>query len=322
MRAAPAFTEYLVIGLDPELRKVWYALIVALTYTSKMFEVHRRAVALSLSGAGHLLPYHAGVCQELLNFAKTQGQRVPLEIAALSGSSSGAIVAAVAAFAPSQLESFALDFIQQRGRGLSLLQETLENHQTCQQSDQSTNKQTPMSQGQPALQIYTTQCRSGEPYAFTFSSYSPLLLDAIRASCHVPISFHPVDMISWSPLSLPLTFADSEGVLIHEEAYVDGAIASPAPPTPHQLTRVVVSPISGGVGTLDSDQWRISPHDTSWRIGSVTLKGSFPVRLSTQNLRALRTSVGATSSAELERWYQLGLDDGRRFCEDWEKIGA
>ena len=135
-----------------------------------------------------------------------------------------------------------------------------------------------------------------------------LLLKAVEASCRIPRSFHPVDMVAlnykdWlsgigKHALLPGTslggsrdtYPCEEGVAIDGKGYADGGIAAPFPPTlldgdPACTGRIVVSPIAGEYfykTTTASDRGprleAIRPEiDDSWRapwIGSVTLGGS------------------------------------------------
>ena len=244
------------------------------------------SAALSLTGSGHLLVYQLGACRALLKSS--------IKIQHVAGSSGGAIVAALVSH-NLNLEEFAQDFIQTRERGLSLLKEKLQSETTIQG---------------PSLSICTTQCRDGQLQVFDFVSTSDdRLLQALEASCRIPPSFHP-----WDIISSTRSYADSEGIRMdNNDYYVDGGIAAPAPPTPPNLRRILISPIAG---QSKNNDWRISPASSSYSWPSIDLKHNFGVDASFANLRALRAAMGMTTSSELKVWYQRGQDDAQRFLED------
>ena len=161
----------------------------------------------------------------------------------------------------------------------------------------------------------------GQLRIFDFPSTSPSsdsrMWRALEASCHIPPSFHPIDLFS-STKSYP----DSEGVCVDTNEhyyYVDGGIAAPAPPTRPGLRRILISPIAESQSNKHQEDWRISPWATTtshlWP-ATIGLKHNFRVDLSFANLRALRAAVGMTTSAELHGWYQRGQDDAQRFVEE------
>jgi len=250
--------------------------------------------ALSLTGSGHLLVYQLGACRTLL--------KSTVNIQHVAGSSGGAIVATLLAKGL-DLDDYACDFIKTGGRGFSLLKDRLTN----------TNKETV-----PVLSICTTRCRDGQLQVFDFGpdddasdgrDASLLLSPALEASCRIPPSFHP-----WDILSSSRSYAHTEGILIGDESYVDGGIAAPAPPTPATLRRILISPIAGA----SKNDWRISPSSiyTSNYWPSIRLDHDFGVDASMGNLRALRAASGMTTASELQEWYQRGQDDAIRFLED------
>jgi predicted acylesterase/phospholipase RssA len=139
------------------------------------------------------------------------------------------------------------------------------------------------------------------------------LLECVRASCTIPRTFHPYDVLAGSQLSYP----DSDGILIRGEYHVDGGIAGPAPPVLNCSNVIIVSPISGS-----SKSHRISPTDTSFAIWrELKCRGDldFQVRPSIQNLKALRVASGFTTSRELQTWYEQGINDANDFLQDWDK---
>lgn len=256
------------------------------------------SVALSLTGSGHLLVYQLGACSVL-------SKSTSLHIHQVVGSSGGAIVATLMAL-NLDLDTFAQSFLRTRGQALSLMQEHLQQN---------------IIMNGPSLSICTTQCRDGREHIFDFrvgsSSVDPRLMPALMASCRIPESFHPFDVLSSNN-----SYADSEGVHIDNNFYVDGGIAAPAPPTLPTFRRIVVSPIAGGQSSTsnsDDDGWRVSPKGSRFFI-PINLKHNFRVDASIANVRALRAAAGMTTEAELQSWYQRGQDDARRFEEETLKL--
>jgi predicted acylesterase/phospholipase RssA len=152
------------------------------------------------------------------------------------------------------------------------------------------------------------------------------MLEAVKASCTIPPSFHPADIILQSQQN---SYPDSEGILLSDGNYhVDGGIAAPAPPTPRDgregACPIIISPISAGAPFFfprERETMRISPVDDSWRllpISNLICRGDFDVKPSIQNLRALRMASGLVSSKELEGWFQLGIDDALRVVKIWK----
>ena len=254
-------------------------------------------IALSLSGGGHLLPYHLAVGRTLMDASK-QGH-LPY-IHEISGSSAGAIAAAVIALAPDTISDYADQFIQERGNALKLLEQCL-----------STSTTTAVAKA-PSLYICTTKCKDGSVHLFHVDKQDTTkLLKCVRASCTIPrTSFHPTDVLASSG---NLVYPDTDGILIDGDYHVDGGIAAPAPPVPDSKDVIVVSPISGS-----SPYPRISPRDSSFSIWwELKCRGDFHVRPSIQNLQALRVASGSTTSEELRSWYEQGMDDANSFLKEW-----
>ena len=219
-------------------------------------------------------------------------------IQCLVGSSGGAIAAAVVGMMPDRLEEYASAFVQRRGGGLDLLQHMLLEEDEA------------MKQPSREIQVCATKCLDGSAHLFRFPANQETnrerLVRCVRASCSIPLSFHPWDILSSSS---PVTYPESEGLEIDGDFFVDGGIAAPAPPTPAELQRLVVSPISGG-----SKGERISPDDDT--LGGpfdLPCRGGFSVRPSLQNARALQIAMGGATSAHLQKWYDLGQKDAERY---------
>lgn len=257
-------------------------------------------LTLSFSGAGHLLPYHLGVATVI----QTEARSIATPVEAVSGSSSGAIAAALFACFPARLDEYADAFIADGGRALHHFRDLAD-----------------ASRGGPleprtSLHVATTRCVDGAPHLFGFPKDrlcdKEHLLKCLRASCAIPPHFHPADVL---PHRTPATYPDGDGVAIHGLSYVDGGIAAPAPRAHLDAMdggcRVVISPISGG--TREARAVRISPADASWKFPwDLECRGGFRVHPSVQNARALQVAAGAASSAVLREWYERGVEDGTR----------
>jgi len=194
-------------------------------------------------------------------------------------------------------------------------------------------------QSSPTLHIATTKCVDGSHHLFSFTGRSRFqsistnwttdeVLKAVKASCTIPASFHPSDIL-WTSQSLQ--YPDSDGVLVDGVYHCDGGIAAPAPGTPWDndggVCPIIVSPISAGsLSIFDRIQntevpKRISPEDDSFRLlplSSLKCRGGFTVKPSMQNLRALRMASGLVSSGELQGWYDRGVEDAIRMVEEWD----
>jgi len=314
-----------------------------------MAQISQKCITLKFSGCGHLLPYHLGVSSVFLE----QGYKTIIKssrkthfprIKAVSGSSAGAIAAVVFARMPHRVEEFAEHFISERGQALKTLRTMLYQEENSLNMDRQRSTSPVVTEGKktvpPSLHIATTKCVDGSHHLFHFSGcvdkYSSIssawttdkILDAVKASCTIPQSFHPADMIFKSQ---SIAYADSEGIMIDGQGHVDGGIAAPAPRTPHDdlagSCPITVSPISVGEPLIISSSQnktdkRISPIDDSWRllpISNLNFRGDFDVKPSVQNLTALRMASGLVSSKELQVWYDRGIEDALRLIEDWEE---
>ena len=288
--------------------------------------------------------------------------RILPPIRAVAGSSSGAIAAATFSWMPHRIEEFADRFLSDGGRALDHLEALLHDEERSQMATQGkgANSDAPLhatmanrlgSKGsqvrRPSLHVATTCCSDGCLRVFDFRPFDPLfrsissswktdeLLTVIKASCRIPASFHPVDLLDSGGFSYfekfgfstsSPTYPDGDGVRIDRLWYVDGAISAPAPPTPLDsvdwATRVIISPISGSCDISNADgaltkNYRISPDDATRRFlpFELKLRGGLMVRPSTQNLQALRTSMGMSGKQELTDWYHRGQEDGENWIE-------
>jgi predicted acylesterase/phospholipase RssA len=212
-------------------------------------------VTVAFSGAGHLLAYHLGVaCQlrrhvQLLSEEEPQQQlqptqlpptqqqprqQRPWQLVAVSGSSSGAIAAAVLSHLPRHLwEEYAHRFIQDRGYALRTFQEMRQEQEL---RDSANDK--PSKIKNCGLHVCVTNSNDGTPHLLSFPNNShhdnnhsqhadSLLLRALEASCRIPVSFHPWDLFQKS--SSPVTYR-GEGMDIDGTFYVDGGLSGLFPP--------------------------------------------------------------------------------------------
>jgi hypothetical protein len=226
------------------------------------------------------------------------------------------------------IDEYARAFMHQKGRALTLLKERLTEHVNSQQQHSSQQRQEALQLApQPVLGICTTKCSDGTAHMFLFSDayiqddkQLEILLACVEASCAIPRSFHPWDVFTSQTVQYPV----EEGIRINklgaadddnnDESYVNGGIAAPAPPTPPELTRIIISPVAG---ESPVPCHRISPiADPSFsnlRLPFPLKKGDFGVHMSWQNLKALRASAGMVSTEELLLWYEQGQRDAERF---------
>lgn len=289
-------------------------------------------LTIRFSGCGHLLPYHLGVASvfhEETSTGKTRRRPLP-PVKAVSGASSGAIAAVMYANIPDRIDEFANEFIEQRGNALKILTQMMYTEEDSVRRRRvhnltivaSNHKSAP-----PRLNIATTNCADGSLHLFTFTTHTlyknisstwttDKILNAVKASCNIPPSFHPIDLFTKTQ------YPTEEGIEIDGVHHTDGAISCPAPPTSRDdeygAHSIIVSPISEGEPFVFSENpkknvFRISPVDTSLRLlplGSLKLNGNFHVKPSVNNLKCLRMASGSVSSDELRDWYDQGINDG------------
>lgn len=300
--------------------------------------LQKSAVTLSLTGCGHLLVYQLGACRQLLLAHDNSDDN--FLIRHVVGASGGALVAAIVANKSSiSLEDYATAFIQARGRGLELLQQfwSSPNDATTPVSNKGSNNNNNFIN----LHIATTRCEDGSAHVFSFAASDLMnqphtsrdqILTCIRASCLIPPTFHPVDVVASSPSPYP----NHEGIAIQDAQgnwgyHVDGGIAAPAPVVvPHYdndadhwkettTRRIIISPIAG----TSARTARISPTTTGRRgwsssffvLPQIQVQHDMGIQPSWFNLRALQMASGNVTSTELQSWYDQGQDDAKRFLE-------
>ena len=290
----------------------------------------QESLMLSFSGAGHLLAYHLGVAEAFL----LRSKNIPPVIAAC-GSSSGAIVAVVYCHLGHRIHEYAERFLSDSGNAYKHLKDMLHEEEAQLTSNFGNTNPTQ----QPILHIATTKCIDGSTKLWSFDRSNQTLyktisshwnidpmLKAVKASCKIPISFHPFDCLDMNGMKNS-SYPSEEGIRMEDGLFhVDGGIAAPAPlaVTPGDNNSssipIIVSPVSYSSTSQNSQLKRISPPDTSWRlipIQNIQCKAGFQVRPSIQNLKTLRVAGGITNSSELETWYGLGKENAEQQLQKW-----
>jgi hypothetical protein len=154
------------------------------------------------------------------------------------------------------------------------------------------------------LSIGVTDADTGAPALHREWTSRDGLLESIRASCHIPKSWHPLSRTSATP---------GEGRAVSGfpgQLFTDGAL-SRAFPSASDLQEgaeegkmgeepggvFVVSPFSGPTTKMAGPHRLICPErDTSWGIGSTTVRGGLPVHLNLGNARMALRSAGIGAS--------------------------
>lgn len=185
-------------------------------------------LTLSFSGAGHLLSYHLGVANVLLqhfqgslprrkegNDNNNKNNNHIIKIRAVAGSSSGAIVATLLSIVPHRLDDYTHRFLNDGGNAHQHLTDILTEEFIMTSSfsaNDSDNENYDDDDTGVDLFVNTTRCNDGSSCLFSFHSgdvakknditttrttlYDILL--AVKASCKIPSSFHPIDIFSSS----------------------------------------------------------------------------------------------------------------------------
>lgn len=272
-------------------------------------------------------------------------------IKSVAGSSSGAIAAVIFTKLPHRLDEYAQEFIETRGKAFEILSTMLldeERHWSTNitkddvgnrnnfGSDTIVSVDPSKRKYAPSLYVAATRCKDGSSHFFRFNTndmYSTIssswntdsILEAVKASCTIPPSFHPFDIFPGVFVD-QVTYPDEEGIQIEGKYYVDGGISSPAPIIPSldgSSKHVIVSPISyGRKNKFTEDKfYRISPNDNSLKllpIQNIKCRSEFLVKPSLQNLRSLRVAGGMASTDELREWYVRGIEDGNTTIQAWK----
>jgi len=292
-------------------------------------------ITVAFSGAGHLLAYHLGVASTLL--------RLKVPIQAVSGSSSGAIVAALLSFLPHQLENYADRFLQDRGHAFRNFREMILegekeqketqtfSHATREEAVRYQSKTETIATTRPDLYVCVTKSDDGTAHLLKFPSQSlknnssDRLFRAIEASCYIPVSFHPLDLFQTSSNNYQGDGIDFDGTY-----YVDGGISGIFPPPlpdvqePHH--RILVCPVELGplptslsFSSLQTNHV-ICPGYNSSSEGVIhwpflKARDGISIRRPLKNLQSLVAAAGFCSGKVLASWYQRGKDDAERQLE-------
>jgi predicted acylesterase/phospholipase RssA len=280
---------------------------------------------ISFSGAGHLLSYHLGVARSLLQRGIVSRTR------SIAGSSSGSIAATLLSLAPGRLEEFWDRFLASRGKGFAHLGEIL-----LLEDDDDRDQRRGVKSSSPQLFVCATNSCDGSPHLFQFNPHEydkGRLLNAIQASCRIPVSFHPVDLFKDN------VSYQGEGIEIDGNFYVDGGLSGTfPPPTPFDTEnevgerphRILVSPISvrliGQHAIGNTKQERYTGPSTSivcpanapsrWSRFFKTRDGLVAIEPSLANLQSLVPAAGFASTEALRDWHMRGMEDAERFCSD------
>ncbi|CAB9503921.1 expressed unknown protein [Seminavis robusta] len=276
---------------------------------SQQLEVERSSqqmkkprLTVSFSGAGHLIAYHLGVSKSLLNH-----QDFCNRIKSVSGSSSGAIAAAIVTQIPHRLDEYSDRFLKERGKAFEHFRALMEE-----EKDRSRVKDG------PNLLVCATRSSDGSPQLFPFTAPYPdqeRLFDVIRASCQIPASFHPLDLFAKNPMTY-----EGEGIEIDGTLYVDGGVSGVFPPArlhdQEQSHRILVTPIAVTLTETTKEYLStlICPHKGAPSMWSrfFTTRDGIAIEPSVSNIQSLVPASGMTSSEALEDWYLRGMDDGER----------
>ena len=257
-------------------------------------------LGLSFSGSGHLLCYHLGVARVLASNR---------EWVFLSGASGGAVVACVtAALHPDDQRRFVTQYAT-RCRSLTGIRELLPDDAHMRA----------MSAG---LHVQLTACETGQATMLSTFADRAELIDALFASCRIPRSFHPLDMLRGGAA---LKYPANEGKRVRGTPYVDGALSSLCPsPAVAGATTLKVCPLAA----LPSE-FLICPEKPSTvgkgipniGLGHRTV-GGLPLHACLSNLKLLQAGAFGAAPRELERLYDDGCADAERYLLSASEHGS
>lgn len=246
-------------------------------------------LAISFSGSGLLLVYHLGVLVRL------RACSVPVKI--FAGSSGGAIAATVAAVIPQKIDKF-LECYALQGLSMRGLEEML--------PEDAHIKAT----GTTAISL--TECGTGQNVLTTTFESRNALLEAVEASCHIPASSHPLDLLLSSG---PHCFPDDQGRQISgiHGTFCDGGFSAFVPELPgYKLLRVSV--MAGPTGTSDEKMLLCRSASGICFPGSIRVNGT-QMYLSSSNLMAGIASVAGRQTV-LRSYYDWGNRDCAQFLKE------
>lgn len=289
----------------------------------------RRPLALCFSGSGHLLCYHLGVAQHVLRESSWAGR-----VDAFVGTSGGAIAAAACALLPEDgsadvrlVDSAVVgDAFGQLARELS---------------PGGAVAPSALTRANGRLFLGATECETSRRALLSqFGGSAETLLTCVLASCAIPKSAHPFDLLfraspprypSRDGIFVPLSCEHDGGASARKQAapahapaeweagvraYVDGGLSAalPLPPEELGLDVLTVSPLSGPRQQPGpARRMHLCPDDRSARIpGWAPALAGLRVYVSLGNVRAA-ASAGGAPPAVLRSWYDRGRADAEEF---------
>ncbi|GAB5363644.1 hypothetical protein AAMO2058_000901600 [Amorphochlora amoebiformis] len=261
-------------------------------------------LALSFGGSGHLLAYQLGVARSVLS------HRIFREnVVKFGGSSGGAIVASLLSCLGAESIDKFFDNHASKCKSLTGILESLPEgaHLTA----------------NSRLYVSVTDCNTGDNKVLDKFLDRRQLGQTIQASCHIPPSFHPFDMLR-SRAIYPL----SEGKAITHlpgSTYCDGGISRSIPAIPDVDLTVTVSPIAGpreqigDRGELEGlAVAHVCPERSGLRLGSVGIAGQ-RADISAANLKRLSKAFTGSSPEDMRALFEDGIRDGDLFVKDYER---
>jgi hypothetical protein len=198
-------------------------------------------VALCFSGSGCLAAYQLGAARSL----QRHGAALLERVTHIVGTSGGALVAAVMAKAPDHLElaiEYSLQCQNMSGVEAALAAQGQDAHRA----------------NRPELVVVTASAETPRQRKdFTKWSSNQNLVECLKATCHIPHDFHPLDLIS------PFDTSYKDGILYAGESLVDGGLAAVAPTLTHggecgMMHSLVICPFAGPSGLDIAPEGRTS----------------------------------------------------------------
>ncbi len=238
---------------------------------------------LSFSGSGHLLAYQLGAAETLLRERSFD---------CFAGSSGGALVAALfSCVGRDGLEAFVEEHVV-HCKAFTGIEEVLSEDAHVRATG--------------TLIISVTNGITGANELISEFSSRSQLLNVIKASCHIPGSFHPLDFL----LGFKPVFPQHLGVEIEgrpDATFGDGGLTDSLP-RPSGCAVCTVSPVAGRNGEL-----HICPQDGfSLGLGSGRVAGQ-RVRLNVRNAQRMVASLRGGSPDDIRELFQNGQGDAERF---------
>lgn len=260
-----------------------------------------KSLGLSFSGSGSLFVYQLGVYQALYNAIAHQN-------VVFGGSSGGALAATMASM------HFCAKKTDCMSRLIPLLHTTgplkVIEHELDQLNTESAQKVL------RSVFVSVTRCSDGANVLRSSFQSKQELLQCLRASCHIPVSFHPLDLFTNCLSSRNLTFPAHEGVKIDQSlsTYVDGAFSASIPQL-HVDASISVSPL---LCKVDFPTILVHPESRPviktefmpFEIPCYVTVGGQRCKICIQNLRAISCAIALTRK-QREEWFHKGVSDGK-----------